>query len=315
MAPPNSHYDKSTAPNKTHPRATAPDVLFTFMRGTPCAQAVEAVKNKNLLPKRVIKEGLGLPDNCPLPDSMPWDNYDQCLLTFLAFYLRFEGLLFSHSVARALLIYCYYGMYFFVRTRRVNGQKIKVTKEMPIIHGLYNKCSQNQTRSLKTINTNFASFITLLTKKPEYKQFLSDKGVGNAPEEYNVAIEAGIRNYARDPQALSKLATSSAQDYDRVQKWRKRACYECLCRVVEGVKACKWFTCSWEYYLWRLDRGITFDKRHWPLCQRSSIVFKGKVAELEEWSTKKTKKRKRTASSAKPNQQRYDAEAGCFVPS
>ena len=316
VPPPGAHYDKTSAPQKHHcPRATAEDLLCSFLRSSPTAKAIEFVKNKNVIPKKVITEGEGLPEDCLMPEYFPWDNHDQCILTFIAGYLKYQGLVFSDPMARQLLIYCYYGTYFFVRMRKKGKDKTKekVTKEMPIIHALYNKCSQNQTRALSTIKSKFKTFIELLAKKPHYCKFLGDKGEGDAPEEYNVAIEMGIRGYARDPQALSKNAIISAQEYDGVQQWRKRAIYECLCRVIEVVKACKWFACSWKYYKWRLDRGITFDKRHWPLCQKSTVIFKGKVPDLKEWSATKKKKRKRKASEMKTNKQRYDAEAGCFI--
>ena len=319
VPPPNAHYDKTNAPTlRQNRRSIAEDVLFSFVRNTPSANAVEALKNLNCLPKKVVALG-NLPDDSLMPPYLPWDNFKTCLLTYYAYYLHFEGLVFTHATARELLIYVFCGTYYFTRKRVLKGgNKEKVTKEMPIIHGLYNKLSQNQTRSLKTIRTKFKTFFTLIAKKPEYKKLLGDKGVGEAPEEYLVAIEEGIRGYSHDPQALTTFATRSAAEYDKVAQWRKRACYECLCRVVENHKACKWFSCTWEYYTWRLDRGITFDKRHWPLCQQSTKFFKGKVPELKEWSmspskNKRKTKRKRMDMSLVLSNKRYDAEAGCFV--
>jgi hypothetical protein len=258
----------------------------------------------------------------PMP-NLPWNNYSTVMFTFFLKYAETEGLSLTSALARKVLLYVFHGSYNYTKAIK----KVKRTFVRKILHGIHWKTSNGQTRCLNKVPTAYKAFLDLLRAHPEYKTFLSDKGDGNPPPEYLAAFEEGLRNYACDKHSMGGLALDSTQQWDAVAQWRKRESYICLCRVIDEKKGCKWTSTTWSFWIWRSIRCITFNKRHWPLCQKSIHHFAGQVDLLSEWSKKpksnkpprKSKTKVTTKSSPPTNEAAvsmmyFDADAGCLVP-
>ena len=127
-------------------------------------------------------------------------------------------------------------------------------------------------------------FALITAYRPELKKFLTDRGVGQAPLEYLVALEQGMRAYASaDRAAFGTYAYFNFEEYTGVELWRKREAYTGLVRYVLGcANYSKYVNYNWNDYVLRLKTGKTFMQRHWDIT-KGKVILQGLV-DPEHWS-------------------------------
>ena len=134
--------------------------------------------------------------------------------------------------------------------------------------------------------------------RPQYKVYLTDKGAGNPPLEFLVALEQGLREYASvDRAAFGSYVNFNFREYTLVELWRKREAYIGLVRYVfaKGIYS-KYVNYNWADYTLRLASCKTFEVRHWPYTNGSKHL-EGLV-DPKHWTVNKDKSaRKRSATS------------------
>ena len=134
--------------------------------------------------------------------------------------------------------------------------------------------------------------------RPQYKDYLTDKGAGNPPLEFLVALEQGLREYASvDRAAFGSYANFNFREYTLVELWRKREAYIGLVRYVFAKgNYSKYVNYNWADYTLRLASCKTFEVRHWPYTNGSKQL-EGLV-DPKHWAVNKDKDaRKRSATS------------------
>ena len=110
------------------------------------------------------------------------------------------------------------------------------------------------------------------------KKYLTDKGAGQPPLEYVVALEQGLREYACvDRAAFGTYSNFNFEEYTKVELWRKREAYIGLVRYILGKgNYSKYVNYNWCDYTLRLSTSKTFMKRHWPVTN-GDVLLKGLV--------------------------------------
>ena len=129
------------------------------------------------------------------------------------------------------------------------------------------------------VKRNFCDLLSLLTKQPEYKKFLMDKGVGSPPVRYLIAVEAGLRAYADDIHAMGTRPLRSPHYWSKVDLWRKREAYIAVVRHVLSNDASyhHWTSFLFSDYVQRQTSALTFTRRHLPLSNGDDQAnFNGK---------------------------------------
>lgn len=265
-------------------------------------------------------------DACLYPVKMKgdtnWNNFPQYLYTFHVHYCDLEGLDMSNDLAYKVLLYLFYGTY---------KQKSKI---FPIIRCLHYKTIQGRHRFGKYAADHFVKFIEAINEKPEWTKFFDDLGKGDAPIEYLVLVEIGLRSFGSDLHAMGSRAMDSQERWFAVSVWRKREAYIAVIRFIrKHLSYPQWDCYRLEDYSERQSLNKTFLVRHFPLSNGVDNRLDGHLEQPAQWSdppsdpdpdtptpskrVKREPKLKRNAAasaaatSAKPMV--WDVDNNCFV--
>ena len=202
------------------------------------------------------------------PLEHDWDNFAEILWEFAVHYLASEGLEWTSNETRSILLYIFHGKYLVPRSTR--GKKVYILK--PLIHAIHFNLIAHRSRFVTGVSMHFQQLDKLLDKHPTWERFLDDKGVGVAPRLFLVAVEAGIRSFARAPNAKMTMGVGVNKVVDKtfyanIADWWKTECYITAVRSRRGKTSYrKWEDFSWSDFVERSKLAQTFIKRHLPLC-------------------------------------------------
>ena len=268
-----------------------------------------------------------------MPNGKRWDNFASCLYHFHALYCWLEGLARTSREAREVLLYVFYGTYKW--KTKMKETKVVVTRTKPFLFFLVKKMNNGRSRFVKDLEENFKMFLSYLSKHPQHKKFLDDKGSGSPPVEYLWLVEMGFRAYADNVHAMGASPLRSRRYWGEVDKWRKRECYISLVRFVlnSGQMSYRhWKNFLFTDYTLRQRSTLTFERRHLPLSNGlDEEHFKGKSFDWGKHQfipAKRGRKAKKSttrssesqstppAASASASSQvmQYDVENDCMVP-
>ena len=226
----------------------------------------------------------------------------------------------SQDMTRQVLLYLCYGSY------EDKG------KEFPIIRCLHYKTIQGRHRFGKYVNSHFEKFIQGVKQHPEWTKFFDDLGKGDAPIEYLVLVEIGLRSFGNDIHAMGSRAMDSKERWFAADLWRKREAYIVAIRLIrEHLSYPQWDCYKLEDYSERQALHKTFVIRHFPLSNGDSNRLEGHLADPANWSVsdaerpckraklegevKSKVKVKRNAPGAVPVKPMvWDVDNNCFVP-
>ena len=274
-------------------RLMSHDACLTFCRSGAVKYAYDQCRERDLTPMKIN------PLTMPKGGAKTWCNYDSFIRKFHAFFCKAEGLTRSSDLAWKYMVYFKKGM----------GKLRK--RPMKVLRIIHKKITQERNRFTvtKKIEHRFRGFLKLLRDRsftmsvlpfnnsqliiifalitayrPELKKFLTDRGVGQAPLEYLVALEQGMRAYASaDRAAFGTYAYFNFEEYTGVELWRKREAYTGLVRYVLGcANYSKYVNYNWNDYVLRLKTGKTFMQRHWDIT-KGKVILQGLV-DPEHWS-------------------------------
>ena len=291
----------------SRPRATKTHGALPFLRRHAVTESLIRQKNACLYPVK-------------MKGKTNWDNFPQYLYTFHVHYCELEGLQMSHNLARQVLLYLFYGTY-------GSGKK-----QFPLIRCLHYKTIQGRHRFGKYVSLHFAKFLAAVNEHPEWTTFFDDLGKGDAPTEYLVLVECGLRSFGSDIHAMGSRAMDSEERWFAVAVWRKREAYIAVIRLIrEHLTYPQWDCYKLEDYSERQALNKTFLARHYPLSNGSDLRLNAVLTDPPQWSNPPSddeKPRKRTckrepkvkkyvaaavaAATAKPMV--WDVENNCFVP-
>ena len=134
-----------------------------------------------------------------------WDNFAHVLYTFHVHYCVAEGLTETSEMARKVLLYLFYGKWMSSNN-----------KYSSIIRYLHKKIISGRHRFGKYVQKYFESFLEKYSK-PENKswsKYFKDHGEGEAPLEYLMEIEKGLRSFAQD---LHAMGTGTLRLFNQLQ--------------------------------------------------------------------------------------------------
>ena len=141
----------------------------------------------------------------------------------------------------------------------------------------------------------------LLEDKPEYLDFLVDKGEGDAPWEYLAAVEEGLRQVGRDPRSMGRYAMNSEGNWHEASiQCKKTESYTAVVRkLLKAGNYLKYPVFRWSDYTLRRDCRVTFINRHLQYSNGTSDALKEYLRVPSEWknSTLPTKRRGRDAAA------------------
>ena len=138
-------------------------------------------------------------------------------------------------------------------------------KERTPIAVLHRKIQTGMHRftSVEKIEKHWDKLFSLLDQHPEWEEYLQDKGTGDAPVEYLVAVEEGLRNFGKEQAAFGKFAMDSLKEWVVVARFKKRECYIAMARHRLGLGGyAKYQHFRWSDYESRSNMTKAFDKRH-----------------------------------------------------
>jgi hypothetical protein len=249
-----------------NPRSTKRHTDLPFLRAFPCNRAFRRMKNGCLYPI-LVKAASS-------PTGEDWSNFVQCRIEFRAHYCDLEGISRTNNLAREILLYMFYGTYW------LRG------KQVDIIKCLHYKIIAGRHRFGKFVTKHFAAFLEAYDKNvDEWEKYLTDCGKGgNAPKEYCLLVEVGLRSFGRDMHAMGTLALRSKDNWAAVQTWRKREAYIALVRHIRGHTGYAQYDCyHWRDYVERQRANKTFLARHLPLSNGDN--FGGDLPDPPEWAS------------------------------
>jgi hypothetical protein len=292
----------------SRPRAVKTHSALPYLRQHAVNAAVTRMKDACLYPVKMKGE-------------TNWNNFPQYLYTFHVHYCDLEGLEMSQNLARKVLLYIFYGTY------KQNH------KAYPVIRCLHYKTIQGRHRFGKYVVNHFAKFIEAVNAHPEWTAFFDDLGKGDAPMEYLVLVETGLRSFGLDIHAMGSRAMDSEERWFAVSVWRKREGYIAVIRFIrKHLSYPQWDCYRLRDYADRQSLNKTFLARHFPLSNGASDRLNGHLADPPQWSNppsdpEKPPQSKRAkvepklkayalaavaAATAKPMV--WDVESNCFVP-
>ena len=259
-------------------RATAPSLTTKFLRGGGVVQASEDMRNNNEYPVVIA----ATPENELGED---WCNHVDIRWKFAIRYLAGEGITETSKEADVVLAYVFHGKYTYAR--KIKG--VKQYFEKPIIHALHFNLTNHRSRFVKGVAEHFKLWFKLLDEHKDWEAFMSDRGVGNPPLQYNIGVEVGIRSYALQPDAKLTMGVGKARVctkwlYKGITPWRKMETYITAVRFRRGKTSYKkWQNFDWFDFVQRDNLAVTFNKRHLPLADGEDH-FQGRLKDPEEWS-------------------------------
>ena len=298
----------------SRPRATKTHCDMTFLRAYPVNEAINRMKDAKeagLYPCKVKA--------AESPTGLDWDNYVQCNYEFATNYCQIEGLARKSLMAREVLLYTFYGSF------------LQRGKEVPLIRCLHYKTMSGRHRFGKFVKVHFAKFLKRYHQNSAtWAAFLTDCGSGEAPTEYCLLIEEGLRSFGTDIYAMGSKALNSKAEWAIVAVWRKREAYIALVRHIRGHTGYPQYDCYvWADYIERQHAGRTFRLRHLPLSDGRDFEgqlpppWSGEDVKDSPRKRKKSVKRapasvsakvvvsKKTKRDEKPRV--WDVEKDCFV--
>ena len=304
--------------------ATRPHPELKFMRAAAVNGAVNALKNLCMyaIAIRAVH----------MPTKQAWDNFATVLYNFWIEYCFREGLSITSDLARQVLLYIFYGTFSWV-TKAANNTR--VTRSKKVLFFLHRKVRNGRSRFTSEVPANFAKFIALY-QKHQWREFIDDKGAGEPPMEYLVAVEEGLRNYHTDVHAMGTHALRSPTHWGEIDLWRKREAYIALGRYLLGFPPDyhQWDCFLFTDYQTRQMLAKTFVERHYPLSNGDDDKNFGGAMDFD-WDAHHYAPRAKakvvvdltapapaataaTASSSSPKKKtcpmEFDVEKGCFVP-
>jgi hypothetical protein len=112
------------------------------------------------------------------------------------------GLSRTSNEAQILLLYFFYGTYFWATKVKKKGatkgdKRQTVFREKDIVFYLHKKLINGRSRHAKNVHVYFAKFIAAFEKNKDWAEFLMDGGTGSPPVEFNMLVEDGLRVSAR----------------------------------------------------------------------------------------------------------------------
>lgn len=236
-----------------HPHANAFGLRaggFTFA-GNRC-------RNDGFYPRKMLRASL--PEHVRAKTA-GWNNYTKFRNTFHAYYCASQNFSRTSDEAREALVYIHHGL------ARLYDNKNKKWTTPTVIAIIHKRMQTGHHRFTKRplVKHHWKQLFDLLEKKPHYVHYLDDKNSIDAPEDYLVAVELGLRSWGRDPKAFGKFAMLSKSEWNSVPAWRKRECYIAAARCFLGSKGyLKYISFRWADYLSRKAMSITFNARHLP---------------------------------------------------
>ena len=228
-----------------------------FLRAASVNATVLTMQNRGLYPVRCTAESM--------PSGVRWDNFAEVLYTFHAYYCYYEGLALTSDMARAVMLFMFYGNYQWQTRQRKTKQIVHRTKSF--LFFVSKKMLNGRSRFVDGVRENFSTFLSLLDKNEKWREFLQDKGEGSPPMEYLIAVEDGLRAYANNIHAMGSHPLRSSEYWRKVDTWRKREAYIAVVRHVLSKPAGyrNWSSFLFSDYVQRQDCGLTFKRRHLPL--------------------------------------------------
>lgn len=245
----------------------------------------------------------------------------------------YEGILRTQDLARSIQLFVFYGHFSWATKLRKTHRVI--TRQKPVIFYLAKSLINGRSRLTNGVQENFSSLLSLLETDPSLSEFLEDKGEGEPPMDYLIAVEQGLRNYADDIHAMGTKPLRSRYYWGhKVPVWRKREAYTALCRHVAGKSPVykQWDCFLFDDYAQRQRAQKTFVKRHLPLSNgEDERNFDGnydfdwdslqyspkrksvKVEKIEK-ITRRRRKVARSDGEAPARVMVFDVENGCMVP-
>ena len=131
-----------------------------------------------------------------MPNGKLWNNFAQVTYTFYVHYCAAEGLQETSVMARQVLLYLFYGTW---SSPDHKGRQ-------PIIRYLHKKIISGRHRFGQFVKKYFADFLTKyknLENPQSWSKFFMDNGKGeDAPIEFLVEIEKGLRKFGEDVHAM-----------------------------------------------------------------------------------------------------------------
>ena len=258
------------------------------------------------------------------PLEANWNNFAEILWKFAIHYLASEGMTETSDGTRAILVYVFHGKY--ITSRKVRRKETLVEK--PILHALHYNLTKNRSRFVPHVEKHFQMFFKLLDKHPAWEKFLDDKGEGEPPRAYLLAVEVAIRSYVFAPNAKLTMGIGPQRKVTRdvyadVLPWRKTECYITAVRFRRGrVTYNRWQDFAWSDHAERNVLAQTFIKRHLPLCDGEDH-FGGELKDPLEWTitlspVKRPRRRKTKVKveprTTKPTAMKFDKTTGSLVP-
>ena len=131
----------------------------------------------------------------------------------------------------------------------------------------------------------------VLDKNPAWEKFLDDRGVGQPPRLYLIAVEVGIRSYVfadnvKLTMGIGPTRVVTQAVYERIDVWRKMEFYITGVRHRRGRSDYrKWEEFSWKDFTERDSLATTFNVRHLPLADGEDH-FGGELK--DRWGTPPT---------------------------
>ena len=302
---------RSTSHNK-HPQ-------LPYLKYTTVVAVCRKLRNMGLSPVIISAE--------QMPNNVEWNNFFELLHTFRVLYMWYEGYTWSMNIARALLIYLFYGLGVPRATKRG-------IRRSPVITVLHKLLTAGRHLFVRNWETNFVGLIGYMEQHPADIKFLDDGGEGEAPLKLLAAVEVGLRKTAKGSTCMGKFAMTSAEGWsDPDIIWRKEETYHTVARkLIRCSSRRHWKNETLEGYQFTCRLSKTFRKRHLPLSRSTKdTVLETLVKDPPEWATnpvtkaseirkrKKSRQRKKAAgpkggpvkSSAK--MMIYDEDIGDFV--
>ena len=322
-------YDATDSKSKFKPLQTKGHPEVPYFNKCRLMQTIECMKDLNQYPVACKARDM--------PNGVAWNNFPTCLRMFATIYSAMEGHTKSSPEANSVESFVFHNHYTWHTRRKtqfiIDGKTVTepVKRVKPFVFFVHKKMVSGRARFAHAVEENFEIFIRLVQQNKTWVNYLADQGKGNPPMQYLIAFEEGLRNYAKDPQALGMHALRSPEHYGKIAFWRKREAYIALGRYLLRNNA---DYKQWDCYLFRdhVDRlalGKTYNERHHPLSDGNDKKnFKNKFK--FPWEKYKYNPRPRTrvkserttvpmkidmASDDTPKGPMvYDLEKGCLVP-
>ena len=97
------------------------------------------------------------------------------------------------------------------------------------------QCGLHRFTEVGNIDKHWKTFANLLAKKPTFKTYLDDKGVGKEPNTYLIAVERSLRQFGEDRFAMGTFAMDSKSEWhNKKLVWKKIECYIAFVRHFKG---------------------------------------------------------------------------------